>query len=217
MRSLVLTIAAAASFVAAPALAMPTIGNTGVDSNWTVNFLGDTLNSPSDAQALSTDGAKTAVVVASSVKGWLVGDSMSKWVSTSANAASSPGWFSYSNTFSAAADDVLNFDFAADDKLSRVLLNGVEVGATLSNSYRSFSSGSVSGLAAGLNTLTFVISNNSPGQNANINPSGFRFQTASTAAVPEPATWMMLMAGFGVIGYTARSRRRSGNYARAML
>jgi len=31
--------------------------------------------------------------------------------------------------------------------------------------------------------------------------------TGSIGAVPEPATWLMLLAGFGAIGWVARKRR----------
>ncbi len=34
-----------------------------------------------------------------------------------------------------------------------------------------------------------------------------------TAAVPEPATWAMMLVGFGMIGATARYRRRKSNVA----
>ncbi len=36
-----------------------------------------------------------------------------------------------------------------------------------------------------------------------------------TAAVPEPATWAMMLVGFGMIGATARYRRRKSNVAYA--
>jgi hypothetical protein len=32
---------------------------------------------------------------------------------------------------------------------------------------------------------------------------------ASVGAVPEPATWMMMLVGFGVIGWRIRSARRT--------
>jgi hypothetical protein len=36
-----------------------------------------------------------------------------------------------------------------------------------------------------------------------------------TAAVPEPATWAMMLVGFGMVGATARYRRRKSNVAYA--
>jgi hypothetical protein len=38
----------------------------------------------------------------------------------------------------------------------------------------------------------------------------FRLGAASVAAVPEPATWAMMLFGFGAVGYSMRSRRRVG-------
>ena len=54
--------------------------------------------------------------------------------------------------------------------------------------------------------LTFTYSNNvsgSAGVTSNA-PSGFR---VSVAAVPEPATWAMMLAGFGLLGAGMRRRR----------
>ncbi|MCU6455830.1 PEPxxWA-CTERM sorting domain-containing protein [Sphingomonas sp. A2-49] len=42
------------------------------------------------------------------------------------------------------------------------------------------------------------------------NNSAFEFDNVSfTAAVPEPATWAMMILGFGMVGFAARNRRRS--------
>lgn len=205
MRALYVAAATFAAAAAVPSAAAPTIGNTGIDSNWKVAFLGDTATAPTNAQASATGGLGNAIVVTSTVNNWIAGNTVSKWVSASADASSQPGYYAYSNTFTASVADVLNFDYAVDDKIRRVLLNGNVVTGFSGGTYTSFTSGSVSGLSAGLNTLTFLISNNFPGQDANINPSGFRFQT--TAAVPEPGTWMMMIGGFGMIGLTMRSRR----------
>ena len=38
----------------------------------------------------------------------------------------------------------------------------------------------------------------------------------TTGAIPEPATWAMLIAGFGLVGSAARRRRRSGGSAPAV-
>jgi hypothetical protein len=38
-------------------------------------------------------------------------------------------------------------------------------------------------------------------------PTGAKFQGVALAPVPEPATWALLIAGFGVVGMTARRRR----------
>lgn len=211
MRVLYTAVAALAAVAAVPAVAAPTIGNTGIDTNWKVAFLGDTATTPTNAQASATGGLTTATVVTTMVNNWIASDSVSKWVSTAANASSRPGYYVYSNTFTASAADMLSFNFAVDDKVTRVLLNGNTVSGVSGGGYQSFTAGSVSGLSNGLNTLTFLISNNFPGQNANINPSGFRFQT--TAAVPEPGTWMMMLGGFGVIGLTMRARRTTSKKA----
>lgn len=39
------------------------------------------------------------------------------------------------------------------------------------------------------------------------------FRTAATGAVPEPATWAMMLLGFGGIGYSMRRRRKAGAMA----
>ena len=40
------------------------------------------------------------------------------------------------------------------------------------------------------------------------------FGTEVTAAVPEPATWAMMMMGLGIIGIGLRQRAAKGGYAR---
>lgn len=42
----------------------------------------------------------------------------------------------------------------------------------------------------------------------NINDLAFRIRSEAVGAVPEPATWLMLMIGFGAIGASLRHRRR---------
>jgi hypothetical protein len=39
--------------------------------------------------------------------------------------------------------------------------------------------------------------------------SSFEFDNVATAAVPEPATWAMMIAGFGMVGFAMRRRQRA--------
>jgi hypothetical protein len=65
--------------------------------------------------------------------------------------------------------------------------------------------------SAGQNYYGFLYSTD-----ALVNSYGFESQadagiiptTAVPAAVPEPATWAMMILGFGAIGYAMRGRRR---------
>lgn len=45
-----------------------------------------------------------------------------------------------------------------------------------------------------------------PGGDGNDYNGNFRITAASVGAVPEPATWAMMLAGFGMIGFAARRR-----------
>lgn len=55
-------------------------------------------------------------------------------------------------------------------------------------------------------TLRFNLTNSSRNQ-----PSGFRVEAsnATVGAVPEPATWAMMLVGFGMMGAAMRYRRRN--------
>ena len=43
--------------------------------------------------------------------------------------------------------------------------------------------------------------------------NSFEFDNIATGAVPEPATWAMMIAGFGLVGSTLRRRRTAGGFA----
>jgi hypothetical protein len=47
------------------------------------------------------------------------------------------------------------------------------------------------------------------GANTSIHALGWRIRTDATPPVPEPATWAMLVLGFGAVGGALRSRRRA--------
>jgi hypothetical protein len=67
------------------------------------------------------------------------------------------------------------------------------------------SSDMVSALNAGTTTIT---------------GAGFQYSTTAgtwTTAVPEPATWAMMLAGFGLIGFAMRNARKTLTLASAHL
>jgi PEP-CTERM motif len=75
-----------------------------------------------------------------------------------------------------------------------------------------------SGFLTGLNKLTFIINNTTEGIQGHVwddiypNDSGqlsyrFRGSVSFTPAIPEPATWVMMIAGFGMAGAALRRRR----------
>ena len=108
-----------------------------------------------------------------------------------------------------AATAQLSGNFEADNYAS-VYLNDHLIaqdfqGTTTANfqSFTPFSSGA-SNFVSGVNTLRFVVTDTGP-------PSAFLVSglsgTASVAGVPEPATWAMMLLGFGGLGALVRRRR----------
>lgn len=73
--------------------------------------------------------------------------------------------------------------------------------------------------AAGNSIAFFQQSSNGRYRVNTFSPGSSSFVTASSSAVaqavPEPTTWAMLIAGFGIVGMTLRSRRRTAVLAHA--
>lgn len=81
--------------------------------------------------------------------------------------------------------------------------NGALTGSTTVNMLSGYNVYSVAGLG-NFRGLTFF---------DNTDDSGVRFQNMSynsvaVGAIPEPSTWIMMLAGFGAVGFAARRRRR---------
>ncbi|MFD1789864.1 FxDxF family PEP-CTERM protein [Sphingomonas floccifaciens] len=105
----------------------------------------------------------------------------------------------------ASADIGSNFtggNMMANIDFSRVTLNGVSFN-TLSTGQQEFRNLLNQSLAAG-GTNTLFVSGTSGGDAAFAGTLSF----ASTSAVPEPATWAMMLIGFGAVGATMRRRKQ---------
>jgi hypothetical protein len=148
---------------------------------------------------------------------WVSNTNTSQWITPSTNAAqsydmSSNGFYTYSLSF-----DILNTQnpltavftgqFAVDDRVTAITLNGITLfsGSEGSDSaWTDFSASS--GFITGANTLTFTVEN--IGLSGG-NPTGLDvdFLTSNVSAVPEPATWLMMILGFAGVGFLGYRRQ----------
>ena len=71
------------------------------------------------------------------------------------------------------------------------------------------------GLAEGVYTLTFTGADRAAvtGLTFSSSQAAFELDNVSVAAVPEPASWAMMIGGFGLVGGAARSRSRKAAVA----
>lgn len=143
---------------------------------------------------------------------WIGNTDASKWITPTANQAdsldpTSSGTYSWTLSFDLTGLNANSASFSgqfAADNAAIVKLNGVTIGTSTGfTSYSSFAANS--GFNAGVNTLQFVLTNYAQGSG---NPAGLRveFLQSNVAAVPEPETYAMLLAGLGLIGSIARRR-----------
>lgn len=134
----------------------------------------------------------------------------SRWISYSGSPFAGVGGFTISTNFDLTGYDpasaVISGDWGVDND-GEIFLNGVTTGITLTGSntanfnvLHAFSI--TSGFVSGVNTLSFV--NFDSGS-----PAAVRLDNAvlTANAVPEAATWVMLIAGFGLTGAVMRRRR----------
>ncbi len=97
----------------------------------------------------------------------------------------------------------------ASDNYASVALNGVTLASQpaqiiFENFQQLTNFSASSGFNAGLNTLTFTVTDGGP-------PSALLVSglSGNALAVPEPAEWALMIAGFGFAGLAARRRRHS--------
>lgn len=100
-------------------------------------------------------------------------------------------------------------DFPTGVDTGAVILNGAAIlpSMVLSSGSRAFNFTTTLGAGDG---VSFFVG---PAGNFTFDSTGLSLQVSSAdpvvAAVPEPATWLMLILGFGIVGGTLRSRRRN--------
>lgn len=208
----IIVAAASASFAgAAGAATVSGLYNTGLGANGAALAPG---NGQTDANYTLVSGTIPGVVTGAPAQtyynpAYVADTATSRWVSYSGSPFSGPGTFTVTTTF-----DLTGFNAATAslsglwgvDNEGEIFLNGVSTGFALTgtvvenfNQLYAFTIGS--GFVSGLNTLSVVV--NDTGSPAAVRLDGL---SLSANAVPEPASWMLLIAGFGMVGVAARRR-----------
>ncbi len=145
---------------------------------------------------------------------WIVDDSVSRWITPTPLAGdtlnpTADGTYNYSLAFSLAGlragQASLKGRFAADNGVLGITLNGTPINGSGGGftDWTAFSSVAGS-FVAGINVLTFRVSNFGQAEG---NPSGLRVELSGTDSVPEPASWALMIVGFGMVGVAARRRK----------
>ena len=101
-------------------------------------------------------------------------------------------------------------NFWSDNRVTSIVLNGINIIYTNSGSASQFNGPGTSlnqlvNLNGGSNTLDVIVENY-PGSSGN--PAGLRLD-AVFSAVPEPGTWMLMMLGLGAVGFSMRRRQKT--------
>ena len=171
-----------------------TVGN-GADLHWTLN-----------EGAAYTGGTNGSFPIGP----WVSDSADSRWLTPTPTASDSfdpgeDGYYSYVTTFNldTAAGAAFTGQFAADNAVANILLNGHSLGNGGGYSFWTNFASDSSNFIAGTNTLQFVVQNFA--QNGG-NPSGLdvQFLSSNAGAVPEPTTWAMLIGGLGLTGLALR-------------
>jgi hypothetical protein len=208
------TIATAAS--ATVIVPVPGLFNSGV-SNSNVT-LGDNATDPhwrliAAPAGVTLGNTYTGVKNASFPIGpWMANTATSRWITpTISHTNIAAGDYSYELQFTLTPKMITSTGkftgrFAVDNSMVSILLNSTAITATAGSFTAWTNFASNGGFVAGLNKLTFKTRNAAGSGN---NPTGFRveFLTNSIEVLPEPGSWAMMIAGFGLIGMSLRQRR----------
>lgn len=205
----------AAAFTVSSAQAATITGlfNTGVDAFGVALAGGNGVTDTHYSIAASTEpGVVGNQAVTYHNPGYPADDANSRWVSLSANGMTVGNG---STTVYRLTFDLTGFDYTtaaisgifAADNGATVYLNGANSGFT-NATYGAFTAFNLtSGFTQGLNTLDFSVVDFGPPTAFRVDNLAGAARLAQTGGVPEPATWAMLIVGFGLTGAAARARR----------
>ena len=133
---------------------------------------------------------------------WLGDDSLSRWIGPTDQ--NSPFYYDYQTTFTLtsyqAARAFINGRWSTDDYGFDILINGQSTGNWAGEFSNWYNFSVTSGFVTGTNTLDFIVYNTG-------GPGGLRVEMGGS--VPEPASWAMMLGGFGLVGGAMRSRRKA--------
>lgn len=137
----------------------------------------------------------------------------SRWISFASNGGSGVGSFDVTTSF-----DLTGFSAATAsitglwgvDNSSAMLLNGAATGVNLAGFSSLTSFALNSGFVSGINTLTLRVRNSGGPAAVRLDQLVLSADVAPSSVVPEPGSWAMLIAGFGLIG-AARRRSRAAH------
>ena len=116
----------------------------------------------------------------------------------------------FTTTFSLAGYDAANATLSGQvlfDNFGEIFLNGNQIGGTFTgfNSLTPFGT-NANFFNGALNTLSFVLRNDTGPQAFQVAGLTVTAELLPAAAVPEPASWAMMIAGFGLVGASMRKR-----------
>ncbi|MTV36363.1 FxDxF family PEP-CTERM protein [Duganella radicis] len=204
---------AAATFTCAHAASIDGLVNTGIgaagtqDTHYALSVVSGNTVLPNDHAYISADNVWPVA------KAWTANTDSSKWITPTSNVGAwldpvVDGVYDYRLSFDLSGYDASTAAFtgryAADNSVV-VLLNGQQIASGHKfDTWLSF--GASSGFVSGVNTLDFVVTN---GHQTDNNPTGLRaeFLSSTVAAVPEPTTYAMLLAGLGLLAFAAKRRK----------
>jgi hypothetical protein len=198
--------------------------NTGVDNTGTVTT-GNGADAHWKLAGVGLDSGYGPAAYTSGQNGvwpigpWIAEDANSRWLTPSPvildtldQQPNPDGYYQYSLTFTLPEFSAASFSgrFAADNDVTNITLNGHDLtqpGVPIGGftDWTDFGA-STSDFQQGSNKLTFTVRNWAW---TSANPSGFRaeFTGSRLAPVPEPASWALMILGFGSVGAMVRRRR----------
>lgn len=117
----------------------------------------------------------------------------------------------FETTFSLAGFDAANATLSGQalfDNFGTISLNGNTIGSTITgfNTLSPFGTNS-NFFVAGLNHLDFTLTNTGGPQAFQVAGLTVTAARLPVGGVPEPTSWMLMVAGFGLVGFAARSRK----------